>query len=112
MQDTVISDPEECRADALESVKGWSSEITDAIRCTPAERITRSRIADRFCLLPCSLCTSLYATHRDCWSHLLGAWLIGIEQDGKHALQGSLQVSEADRGWQDVFWCAVTILFK
>ncbi|BDA48885.1 Monooxygenase 2 [Coccomyxa sp. Obi] len=46
--DSVITDPEECRADALESVKGWSSEITDAIRCTPAERITRSRIADRW----------------------------------------------------------------
>ncbi|KAK9917380.1 hypothetical protein WJX75_003773 [Coccomyxa subellipsoidea] len=44
----VITDPEECRADALETVKGWSSEITDAIKCTPAERITRSRIADRW----------------------------------------------------------------
>ncbi|CAK0760239.1 hypothetical protein CVIRNUC_002755 [Coccomyxa viridis] len=43
-----VTDPEECRRDCLETVQGWSSEITDAIKSTPLERITRSRIADRW----------------------------------------------------------------
>ena len=47
LQEERISDPEECRRDCLETVRGWSSEITGAIETTPLERITRSRIADR-----------------------------------------------------------------
>lgn len=47
LQEERISDPEECRRDCLETVRGWSSEITGAIENTPLERITRSRIADR-----------------------------------------------------------------
>lgn len=48
MQATQITDPGACREDALLSVRGWSSEISNAIRSTPLERITRSRIADRW----------------------------------------------------------------
>ena len=42
-----MTDLEECRRDCLETVRGWSREITGAIESTPLERITRSRIADR-----------------------------------------------------------------
>ena len=48
VQDERVTDPQECRRDFLETVQGWSSEITDAIKSTPLERITRSRIADRW----------------------------------------------------------------
>lgn len=47
-QDERVTDPEECRRDCLETVRGWSSEITQAIESTPLERITRSRVADRY----------------------------------------------------------------
>ena len=53
MQEERVTDPEECRRDCLETVQGWSSEITDAIKSTPLERITRSRIADRWAVLAC-----------------------------------------------------------
>ncbi|CAL5223561.1 g6095 [Coccomyxa viridis] len=46
--DERITDPEECRRDCLESVRGFSHEIIGAIESTPLERITRSRIADRW----------------------------------------------------------------
>ena len=51
MQEERVTDPKECRRDCLETVQGWSSEITYAIKSTPLERITRSRIADR-CAAP------------------------------------------------------------
>ena len=56
MQDERITDPEECRRDCLESVRGWSSEITRAIESTPLERITRSKIVDRLSATPLLLC--------------------------------------------------------
>ncbi|CAK0786834.1 hypothetical protein CVIRNUC_010048 [Coccomyxa viridis] len=40
--------PEKRKADALESVKGFGFHIQDAIRNTPAEMVTRSRIVDRW----------------------------------------------------------------
>jgi hypothetical protein len=52
VQDVVITDPEECRADALSTVAGWTDDIIEAIRNTPADRITRSRIADRCRISP------------------------------------------------------------
>ena len=39
--------PEKRKADALASVAGFASHISDAIRNTPAEGVSRSRIVDR-----------------------------------------------------------------
>ena len=39
--------PEKRKADALASVSGFAFHIQDAIRNTPAEAVSRSRIVDR-----------------------------------------------------------------
>ena len=39
--------PEKKKADALASVSGFAFHIQDAIRNTPAEAVSRSRIVDR-----------------------------------------------------------------
>lgn len=40
--------PEKRKADALASVSGFAFHIQDAIRNTPAESVSRSRIVDRY----------------------------------------------------------------
>ena len=47
MQAARMETPEKRKADALESVKGFGFHIQDAIRNTPAEMVSRSRIVDR-----------------------------------------------------------------
>ena len=42
--------PEKRKADALASVSGFAFHIQDAIRNTPAENVSRSRIVDRYTL--------------------------------------------------------------
>ena len=43
-----IRSPEKKKADALASVSGFAFHIQDAIRNTPAEAVSRSRIVDRY----------------------------------------------------------------
>ena len=56
MQAARMETPEKRKADALESVKGFGFHIQDAIRNTPAEMVSRSRIVDR-----CPSCHPLLA---------------------------------------------------
>lgn len=46
--------PEKRKEDALNSVRGFAYHIQDAIRHTPAENVTRSRIVDRCAALSSS----------------------------------------------------------
>ena len=45
------SSPEEAKQEALKQVEGWAKGVDAAIRDTPAETISRSRIVDRYGLL-------------------------------------------------------------
>ncbi len=47
MQARGPDNPEEAKQDALRQVEGWAKGVDAAIRDTPAETISRSRIVDR-----------------------------------------------------------------
>lgn len=48
LQSARMETPEKRKADALASVSGFAFHIQDAIRNTPAESVSRSRIVDRY----------------------------------------------------------------
>lgn len=50
VQISKMETPEKRKADALASVSGFAFHIQDAIRNTPAENVSRSRIVDRYTL--------------------------------------------------------------
>ncbi len=50
LQTSWMETPEKRKADALVSVSGFAFHIQDAIRNTPAESVSRSRIVDRYTL--------------------------------------------------------------
>ena len=47
VQAAKMETPEKRKADALASVSGFAFHIQDAIRNTPADNVSRSRIVDR-----------------------------------------------------------------
>ena len=61
--------PEKRKADALASVSGFAFHIQDAIRNTPAEAVSRSRIVDRCAVFGMAWGSNSSDRHTECLKH-------------------------------------------